>query len=108
MQVSDEMVEKALEAYHATDDFLVDKIRAAIEAALAAMWRTDFESAPFMEPVALAIRDRKLPVACFRYTAESKWRYLESGAEIKDHLVPTAWMPLPTPPAGQEPPRGET
>jgi hypothetical protein len=35
MQISDEMVEKALEAYHATDDFLVDKIRAALEAALA-------------------------------------------------------------------------
>lgn len=105
MQVTDAMVDAALDAHHAaslaisSDPF--EAMRAALTAALAEMWRTDFESAPFMEPVALALRDRKLPIACYRYNAESRWRYLESGTEIGDYLVPTHFMPLPAPPMGK-------
>ena len=115
MQVTDAMVAKALDAYNdalseltekspdpmSLDDIREAGLRAALTAALAEMWRTDFESAPFMEPVALALRDRKLPIACYRYNAESRWRYLESGAEIEDYLVPTHFMPLPAPPMGR-------
>lgn len=102
MQITDAMVAKALDVF-TSDKWSsgMDAMRAAITAALAEMWRTDFESAPFMEPVALALMDRRLPIACYRYNAESRWRYLESGAEIGDYLVPTHFMPLPAPPMGK-------
>lgn len=55
MQVNDAMVAKALDAFtecKSSND--LDAMNAALTAALAEMWRTDFESAPTMEPVALA------------------------------------------------------
>jgi hypothetical protein len=96
-----ELTEKSPEVPTSLDDIREAGLRAALTAALAEMWRTDFESAPFMEPVALALRDRKLPIAVFRYNAESPWRYLESGREVEDDLVATHFMPLPAPPMGK-------
>lgn len=58
---------------------------------------------PFMEPVLLTIRGRKLPIAVFRHSAESPWRYLESGKEIEDNIVPTHWQLLPAPPTLSSP-----
>ena len=101
MQVTDAMVAKALDAFVSKygDDALVEPaMRAALTAALAEMWRTDFENAPFMEPVALTLRGRKLPIAVFRHNAEAPWRYLESGRVVEDDLIATHFMPLPAPP----------
>ena len=110
MQVTDAMVAKAAQSDAEFDgrtwlampkserERYLERSRRSLTAALAEMWRTDFENAPFMEAVALALRDRQLPIAVFRHNAESPWRYLESGREVEDELVATHFMPLPVPP----------
>lgn len=105
--VSDEMVRVAHAEYHKVlgDAKRSDPMRAALEAALGAMWRTDFENAPFMGPVLLAIHGRKLPIAVFRHNKEGPWRYLESGSEVQSDIAPTYFMPLPDSPTL---PSGET
>lgn len=113
MQVTDEMVEAAWEAYdnapgHFTNSELM---RAALTAALAKAWRP-IESAPrdtlrvSSETLILGHAEKKWIRFGKWYVQEKRWYY--SGTNERSQYAqvrgdaPTHWMPLHEPPATKE------
>ena len=111
MQVTDDMVDAALEAYHSTDGAPFARpdacMRAALTAALAAMWRP-IEDAPkdglrvTSETFVLAHAEKKWIRFGTWYVQEGCWYY--SGTNERSQWAqirgddPTHFMPLPQPP----------
>ncbi len=100
MQISDEMVRVALDRYicHEFNND-TDAMRAALEAALAAMWR----------PIGEAKRDGTEYLCLIPgfgmgqmvlYWTDGYWREKANGMGLKRE--PTHFMPLPSPPPQQE------
>lgn len=111
MQISDKMVRAALTAYCGPNLYTPEEsMRAALEAALAAMWRP-IEEAPtktlpgeFEPPVLLLWDGNRIRLGQFNHQEHNRiprpyWRYLDSvGATLDRREQPTNFMPLPSPP----------
>lgn len=101
MQVTDEMVRVAAQAY--TDECLGHEqaypvaIKAALTAALAAIWR-DMKDAP-RDGTGILV---KLPDSDMPHTAKfwrGSWTMAWDHSELKGWDTPTHWMPLPSAPS---------
>lgn len=107
MQVTDEMVEAAWEAYDNAPGYFTNSelMRAALTAALAEMWR----------PIETAPRDRAILLAAYIVPSDEAQRnglkpfwHIETGRAFGTNLDrwtnvlgerPSRWMPLPAPPS---------
>jgi hypothetical protein len=110
MQINDEMVRAAMIAENAECNPgergpTSHSMRAALEAALAAMWQP-IETAPKDgTPINIFVpENRPERRVLTAYWSDAGW-VICSGSIVLGK--PTYWAPAP-PPAGQEPPRGET
>lgn len=102
MQVTDEMVEAALDAWielPSSND--LDAMRAALTAALAKAWRP-INEAPHGVRVLLGWRDWRDGAWCMEVGCASHGRRTEAGSSVSYHGSATDWTPLPVPPPQQE------
>jgi hypothetical protein len=110
MQVSDEMIDAALDAYNSVDNAPfappVDCMRAALEAALSAMWQ-DISTAPKDGTKILVwpYWPDNIPAAVYwRDMKRTPGRWEITPSHFCFGADPTRWQPLPPPPKieGQE------
>lgn len=123
MQVNDDMVRAALDAYNealseftvkspelpiSLDDIREAGLRAALEVALAAMWRP-IEEAPKNTAILIKLPNldyygNKSVYAGMLVDMGTGKRWMTFGyaigRDIRPDDWPTAWMPLPAPPSG--------
>lgn len=99
MQVSDEMVRAALKAYCGPNLYTPeDSMRAALEAALAAMWRPISEAEP-NRTYLLGWRDWRDDRWCMEVAPAVHGQRYETGySNVSHHGSATHFMPLPSPP----------
>lgn len=101
MQISDEMVEKALDAWLASpSDDTIAGIRAAIEAALAAMWMSG-DDMYLLDGEVIGFWKSKEPdlVGEFGITEFNGDLWINPEDESDPFRDPDAVMPLPSPPS---------
>lgn len=105
MQVTDEMVEAAWEAYDNAPGYFTNSelMRAALTAALAEMWRPIEEyDETSGERVVLGIerngRIEETHVGYFSWAVNDDEESLWWSEQADDEICPTHFMPLPVPP----------
>jgi hypothetical protein len=101
MQVSDEMLRAAFDASgHQPTEYNTTWMRAALEAALAAMWR-DISTAPKDGTYVLVWRPDEGDCHHEAHVGIDTWSG-KSWYRSRLNQQPTAWMPLPQPPRHKE------
>lgn len=102
MQVTDEMVEEACNAFMETNDLLGAQMRAALTAALAKAWRP-IESGPRDgTTILLYAPGWDSPKTGWTFGDDDFWQDCPFHHKGDPSYTPTHWMPLPAPPPQQE------